>query len=194
VGVPVYANNSPYKYIDPDGRDSADWSNFKNGFVQGVSDASQSRGYPDVTDGTANKSSGAYLIGKGVGAAFVGNAAFGGRMPINASAAVQTVEVSRGRYPQSAQHIEEAQAAGHPRELTIDRAGARQNRRESLSNVPVKAGSDRDEYPPAMTKEGGIGASVRHIAPSDNRGAGACIGAQCRGLPDGAKIRIKVVD
>ncbi|WP_318836570.1 NucA/NucB deoxyribonuclease domain-containing protein [Pseudomonas khavaziana] len=51
-----------------------------------------------------------------------------------------------------------------------------------------------DEYPPAMFKEGGTGASVRPISPKDNMGAGACIGNACRGLPDGEKVRIKVVD
>ena len=50
------------------------------------------------------------------------------------------------------------------------------------------------EYPPAMFKEGGKGSSVRHINPSDNRGAGACIGVQCRQFPNGTKIRIDVVD
>ena len=50
------------------------------------------------------------------------------------------------------------------------------------------------EYPPAMFKEGGKGSSVRHINPSDNRGAGACIGVQCRQFPNGAKVRIDVVD
>lgn len=68
------------------------------------------------------------------------------------------------------------------------------NRRESLKGVETKPGLDRDEYPPAMFKEGGSGASVQHIDPSDNRGAGACIGAQCRGLPDGTKVEINVSD
>ncbi len=27
-----------------------------------------------------------------------------------------------------------------------------------------------------------------------NRGAGACIGGQCRGLPDGTRVRIKIVE
>lgn len=40
-------------------------------------------------------------------------------------------------------------------------------------------------------REGGKGASVRPINPSDDRGAGACIGAQCRGLPDGTSVIIK---
>ncbi len=32
-------------------------------------------------------------------------------------------------------------------------------------DTPSKAGYDRDEYPPAMFKEGGKGASVRYISP-----------------------------
>ncbi|WP_373989876.1 Ig-like domain-containing protein [Duganella sp. BuS-21] len=67
------------------------WSNFKNGFFQGVSNASQSRGYPDVTDGTADKTSGGYLLGTGVGTAFVAQAAFGGRMPAQVEAIPQVI-------------------------------------------------------------------------------------------------------
>ncbi|WP_425928376.1 NucA/NucB deoxyribonuclease domain-containing protein [Pseudomonas sp. NyZ201] len=63
-----------------------------------------------------------------------------------------------------------------------------------MRGVEIKPGLDRDEYPPAMFQEGGKGASVRHIDPGDNRCAGACIGAQCRGLPNGTKVRIDVVD
>lgn len=64
----------------------------------------------------------------------------------------------------------------------------------NLRGIETKPGLDLDEYPPAMFQEGGQGASVRHINPSDNRGAGVCIGAQCGGLPSGAKVRIDVVD
>jgi len=46
----------------------------------------------------------------------------------------------------------------------------------------------------AMFKEGGKGASVRHIKPSDNRGAGSCIGTQCREFSNGSKIRLIVTD
>ncbi|MBD9608200.1 hypothetical protein [Pseudomonas frederiksbergensis] len=45
-----------------------------------------------------------------------------------------------------------------------------------------------------MFKEGGEGASVRAITPKNNMGAGACIGNACRGLEDGEKVRIKVVE
>lgn len=101
------------------------------------------------------------------------------------------ITVDKSKYPESAKHIEDAQNAGQPSTLIIDRSGAAQRRRESLKDVPVVPQMDRDEYPPAMFKEGGTGSSVRPITPSDNRGAGACIGIQCRGLPDGSTVIIK---
>lgn len=99
--------------------------------------------------------------------------------------------VDKTKYPESAKHIEDAQQAGHATILTIDRSGAAQRRKKSLKNTPPVKGADRDEYPPAMFKEGGNGAFVRPFPPSDNRGAGACIGAQCRGLPDCSTVIIK---
>ncbi|WP_216636495.1 RHS repeat-associated core domain-containing protein [Endozoicomonas ascidiicola] len=107
---------------------------------------------------------------------------------------VTSVKISRKKYPESARHIEDAQVSGHPKVLTIDRAGKSSNRRASLKGVPTKKGLDRDEYPPAMFKEGGGGASVRHIPRSDNRGSGASFGAQCRGLSCGSKVQFDIVD
>ncbi|HGC6391003.1 TPA: NucA/NucB deoxyribonuclease domain-containing protein [Cronobacter dublinensis] len=51
---------------------------------------------------------------------------------------------------------------------------------------------DRDEFPMAMFKEGGKGASVRYINPSDNRGAGSSIANALKPFPDGTKVKIKV--
>ena len=51
-------------------------------------------------------------------------------------------------------------------------------------------GLDRDEYPPAMSMEGGKGASVRHINSSDNRGSGSVISHQLRNYSDGTKYKI----
>lgn len=104
----------------------------------------------------------------------------------------KTISLSKSRNPEAAQHIEDAQKQGKPQIVTVNRAGAAKNRKASLLGVPTVPGKDRDEYPPAMFKEGGTGASVRHIAPSDNRSAGACIGQQCQGLKDGDKVRIEV--
>ena len=81
-----------------------------------------------------------------------------------------------------------------PSILTINRPGDAANRRNSLRNYPARSGLDRDEYPPAMFLEGGQNASVRYINPRDNRGAGACIGAQCRGLPNNTQVHIRTVN
>ncbi|MGO2303321.1 MAG: two-partner secretion domain-containing protein [Providencia sp.] len=103
----------------------------------------------------------------------------------------KVIVVDKNKYPESAKHIEDAQKLGHSNVLTIDRDGASKRRRESLKDTDPVKGSDRDEYPPAMFKEGGTGASVRPISPSDNRGAGSCIGHQCRELPNGSTVIIK---
>ena len=103
---------------------------------------------------------------------------------------VRDVVVPAEKYPETARHIREAQANGQPQILTIDRGGAKGRRADAMDGNPVVPGRDRDEYPPAMFREGGAGASVRPISPSDNRGAGSCMGAQCRGLADGTPVRI----
>ncbi|MEP0068922.1 RHS repeat-associated core domain-containing protein [Pyruvatibacter sp.] len=105
-----------------------------------------------------------------------------------------TVRVSRSRHPEAARHIDDAIAAGHPSTLTVSRAGASARRREALSGTRPSRSTDRDEYPPAMFREGGKGSSVRNINPADNRGAGACIGRQCSRYPDGSTVKIEVVD
>jgi len=93
--------------------------------------------------------------------------------------------VSQTKAPLSALHIEEAQAAGYPHILTIDRQGTKKRRAASLRGIPTKKGFDRDEYPSAVFLEGGAGASVRYIPANDNRSAGAQIGNQLKGKPNG---------
>lgn len=109
------------------------------------------------------------------------------------------VVISRGRYPETAAHINEAQRLGQPSVLTIDRMGAATRRKESLRYVPRRsgypiAGRDRDEYPFAMTREGGFNSSVRYVKSADNRGAGKSIERQVRDLPDGTRVRIHISD
>jgi len=106
---------------------------------------------------------------------------------------IHQVTISAKKYPESAKHIRDAQKAGHPKVLTADRTNAKANRRASLRGKPKVKGKDLDEYPFATTKEGGAGASVRPIAPGDNRGSGSSMGHQIRGLPNGAKFEVKVV-
>ena len=102
------------------------------------------------------------------------------------------VRVPSAKFPETAAHIRDAQAAGRASTLTIDRGGATPRRADALNGIEKVAGKQLDEYPPAMFREGGKGASVRPVSPSDNMGAGACIENQCRGLPDGTKVRIVV--
>lgn len=104
--------------------------------------------------------------------------------------------VINSKHPEAKAHIEHAQKNGQPTVLHIDRAGAAKRRAEATGTVNPKRkpapGYERDEYPPAFTREGGANANVRFISPHDNRGAGAVMQAQTRDLPDGSKIRIIV--
>ena len=42
----------------------------------------------------------------------------------------------------------------------------------ALQGIPTRSGFDRDEYPPAVAREGGKGAHVRYVRSSENRSAG----------------------
>jgi RHS repeat-associated protein len=96
------------------------------------------------------------------------------------------------KYPHTFGHIKDAISNGHPSIVTINRTGAKLNRKNSLKGIKTKSGYDRDEWPMAVFKEGGKGASVRYIDPSDNRGAGSSIGNVMSDLPDRTKIKIEV--
>ncbi|MER8182694.1 NucA/NucB deoxyribonuclease domain-containing protein [Kitasatospora sp. NPDC094015] len=112
--------------------------------------------------------------------------------------------VDRARYPESADHIEQAQRGqiwnganwvqGPPKPsvLTIERTRSRQNRRDSLRGIPTRPPEERDEYPPAMFKEGGAGASVKYIDGPDNGGSGSVMGSALSGLDPGTRVRIRV--
>ncbi|MDB6441952.1 DUF6531 domain-containing protein [Pseudomonas sp. 21TX0197] len=102
------------------------------------------------------------------------------------------LRLKRSEYPQTFGHIDGAIKKGHPYIVTIQRDTAKLNRKLSLKDVKTKAGKDRDEWPMAMFKEGGTGASVKYIDPSDNRGAGSSIGNILSDLPDGTRVKIEV--
>lgn len=104
------------------------------------------------------------------------------------------VTLSRSIHGEAALHADDAIKAGKPEVLTIARPGAPANRQASTGLLEKVPGKHLDEYPPAMFKEGGAGASVRPINPRDNMSAGACIGNACRGLPNGARVKIKIGD
>ncbi|WP_425828817.1 NucA/NucB deoxyribonuclease domain-containing protein [Streptomyces fractus] len=112
--------------------------------------------------------------------------------------------VDKAKYPHSARHIEEAQngviwrgdqserRAPKPSVLTVDKPNAGNNREDSLRGIDTRPPDDRDEYPPAMYKEGGAGASVKYIPAGDNQGSGSSMGSAVRGLNDGARVKIRV--
>jgi hypothetical protein len=75
-------------------------------------------------------------------------------------------------------HALDARRNGKPRILHIRRDEADANRRASLKGIPTKPGFDRDEYPPAMSDEGGKGADVRYVRSAENRSAGSVMSRQ----------------
>ena len=101
--------------------------------------------------------------------------------------------VDSALYPEIAEHIRVAQDIGFPDILTLDRGGAAERRKASLAPIKASRIWDRDEYPCACFKEGGAGAHVMYVAGTDNRGAGSYMGWQMRSLPDGAKVRVRVI-
>lgn len=105
----------------------------------------------------------------------------------NGSEVVQ-LEFPADRYPETARHIQEAIKSGESAVCTIDRNEAEENRKESLKGVPTKKGYDRDEWPMAMCAEGGAGADIEYITPSDNRGAGSWVGNQLDDFADGTRV------
>lgn len=101
--------------------------------------------------------------------------------------------IDSARYPQTAEHIRTAQHIGLPSVLTIDRDNAAERRKASLEHVRTNRLYDRDEYPCAVFCEGGDGADVVYVAGSDNRGAGAYMRWQMQHMPDGSRVRIRVI-
>lgn len=112
---------------------------------------------------------------------------------------VVDIAISKTKSPQTLRHVQDAIAKGYPAVLTIDRAGADDNREQSLAGIATKDGFQRDEYPPAMSKEGGVAeigpmkgkrADVRLIPSADNSSSGASMGVKLRQYCDGQKFRI----
>jgi hypothetical protein len=102
--------------------------------------------------------------------------------------APQIVTFSRAKYPSIYQHWLDATAKGWPNILVLDRSGADTRRDKLLAPMPMRAGMDRDEYPPATAREGWL-ADVEYVPSRENRSQGASLGAQLRGLCDGQRLQ-----
>lgn len=109
-------------------------------------------------------------------------------------AKVATVNLPASKYPNITQHIRDSWAAGYPRTLRIHRGGAKQRRDRLLKwwqrshPQPKGDGLDLDEAPAAVLRAGWR-ADVRLIPEHENRSAGASLGAQIAGYPDGSCVR-----
>jgi glutamyl/glutaminyl-tRNA synthetase len=104
----------------------------------------------------------------------------------------KVIYIPSDRYPETAEHVKEAEKKGESSICTIDRKEVKEHRKESLAGIETKPGYDRDEFPMAMCAEGGQGADVKMVHSSDNRGEGSWVSHQLSGLPDGTKVLIKV--
>ncbi|WP_391563879.1 DNA-entry nuclease [Paenibacillus cremeus] len=74
-----------------------------------------------------------------------------------------TIEFPSERFPETAAHIKSAIEHGEPSICTM-----------------------------AVCKEGGKGADIAYVAPSDNRGAGSWVSNQLEKYPDGTRVQIVV--
>ena len=95
-------------------------------------------------------------------------------LPRPANGPPRVVVVDARRHPASAQHITAAVNMGAPETVTLDRSTV------------------RSEYPCAVFREG-AGADVAYIPRGDNRGSGSSICHQLRGVPNGARVRVRVI-
>jgi RHS repeat-associated protein len=181
----AYANNNPYRYKDPDGRAA---ETIFDVISFGISVEMFRR------DPSLGNFLGAAVDGLAVAIPFVPGGVGSIRALAKGAEVAHEVTLLRSLHGEAAQHADDAIRSGKPDVLTIDRSGAQSNRQASTGTVDKVSGKHLDEYPPAMFKEGGAGASVRAISPRDNMSAGACIGNACRGLPDGTRVRIKIGD
>ena len=102
---------------------------------------------------------------------------------------VKKVFIDGNKHPESATHAQDAINSGNASTGTVDRSGSSSRRRENMKGVASKSNKDRDEFPPAVLKPNGA-TSVKHITPSDNRGAGSSIGRQLRGVKNGKQVEI----
>lgn len=114
---------------------------------------------------------------------------------------VVQIGLSKTKYPNILDHVEDAIASGWPAVMVINREGATERRNRLLRDYPTKPGMHRDEYPMAMGRGKGPGleqgnspsgwkASVRYIPEAENSSSGAVIGIKLRRYCDGTRFSL----
>jgi len=101
---------------------------------------------------------------------------------------------SRLRFPETAPAYKAADGHRPARLLTVDRGGATSRRKAALAGTPTKPGFDRDEYPFAITRQGGAGATITYVTSSENRSAGAYLRNELKDIEDGERFLFVVTD
>ncbi|MET7647400.1 LamG-like jellyroll fold domain-containing protein [Streptomyces sp. NPDC005426] len=94
------------------------------------------------------------------------------------------------QHPDSAIHA--AEQGGEGLMVTLDRLGADARRQDNLRGIATRPKQDRDEFPPAIFKEG-AGAHVKHIGAGDNRGAGSDMKNQLVDIPNGGRVMVTIM-
>jgi hypothetical protein len=87
-------------------------------------------------------------------------------------------------------HAQLAVRRGKPLVVHLARTEAKAHRKLSLRGIRTAPGMDRDEYPPAATREGGTGADVKLIPSADNEVGGSEMGSQLRAYCDGQAFEL----
>ena len=112
-------------------------------------------------------------FGLELGTAYLGGELLSGlRAP--AAGKIPTLTIDGSKYPDLAENISNAQAAGHPDVLTYG-GDINANRAAAMQNVPKISGLSRDEYPFASSMEGGADSWVGHIPVPQQNAQGALL-------------------
>jgi RHS repeat-associated protein len=188
----AYVKNDPLNLTDPTGMDA--WDDFRNGFFQGVSDASQSRGYPDVTDGTADKSSATFALGQAVGTGFVAQASFGGRMPGPKGVTLKLKykdtwsTEQRAAANKKVAHLDAAAKRGELEVSEPQRSGTSARRRFEAEGGEVNTTQDVDHKTDLQLSGQDVTSNMAPLDSSVNRSLGSQINHQIKDLPEGTKV------
>ncbi|MGC7097361.1 hypothetical protein ACPZ19_22020 [Amycolatopsis lurida] len=161
-----------------------------------VGDAVQALGFAgagQAVTGLTDAAGDAVAEGTLAHGAGVRNSAYDAAQGLDGKDRPRTVYISHKLYPESAQHMDEAQRGtiwrgdvsreirpGLGNVFEVDRAGAAGRRAAALGSLPSSSEYDRDEYPPAVAKTEGE-KSVKNVPFPDNRGAGSSMGNQING-------------